>query len=357
MRNLNLIVFILMLTSCSSALKIRVDVLNREALRKFPEFNKLEAEQIYVKIKTANDKKLFDDYRRDLKKLVRDGIIKLTIDAEIAEADAQTINTKIDKAIDKTMDKVKTEVDASLKSYETPAPVNGLPDYAAIKGKLEGSVAPFLQLKDDIETELDHPIEGFELFFNQKKRELSLSDDELLDDLLTSSVVHSPKRFWKRMKVENDFSIAYKKNNKKSAYSRTLVRTFMGNSDIAITMENKGHFTVKGVRLDAAKVVEATFKGLTQSIHFLAMTSGVPVKKDDSEVPVLPELEQLTKAKVETKENIQLFNESILQVANTVLSQQRDLLGADATKKTTALKVTKDAFDSHKVQFATPKND
>lgn len=355
MRNTYLIVFVLMMTSCSSALKIRVDVLNREALRKFPEFNKLEAEQIYVKLKTAYDKSFFDEYRKDLKKLTRAEITKLVNDAVIAPADAPAITTKINTTIDQTLEKVKTDVDGALKSYETPSLVKGLPEYAAIKGKIEASVVPFLELKHNLEVEIGHPINGFDLFFEQKKRELSLSDDELLDDLLTSSVVHSPKRFWKLMKVKSDFSLSYKKTNKKSPYSRTLVRTFMGNSDIAITMENKGHFTVKGVRLDAAKVVEATFKGLTQSIHFLAMTSGVPVKKDDSEVPLLPELEQLSKARAETRENIQLFNESILQVANTVLLQQVDLLGTDATKKTTALKVTKDAFDSHRVQFTSTK--
>jgi hypothetical protein len=121
-------------------------------------------------------------------------------------------------------------------------------------------------------------------------------------------------------------------------------------------MENKGHFTVKGVRLDAAKVVEATFKGLTQSIHFLAMTSGVPLKKDETEVPILSELEELTKTKAKTRENTKLFDESLLQIANTVLLQRTDILGGDADKKATSIKVVTDAFKSHKAQFVNNEN-
>ncbi|MBX2947200.1 MAG: hypothetical protein KF725_15320 [Cyclobacteriaceae bacterium] len=357
MGKIYLFINILLFTGCSSVLKIRVDVLNREALRKLPDFARLETEQLYVKLKTALDRNIFDNYRSDLKKLVRAGISKLEIDNVIAKSDTQEIITNIDRAIDKTLSSVTAEVNIALAKYTLAYKSDNMPlDYLLIKNKLEDSVEPFFQLKNDIEMEIGHPIEGFDLFFAEKERELSLSVDELLNDLLASSVVQSPQRFWNRMKVKNDFSTVHTKANRKSAYSKTIVRTLMGNSDIAITMENKGHFTVKGVRLDATKVVEATFKGLIQSINFLAMTSGVSVKKGELEVSLLPELELLNKAKAEYKENALLFNESLLQMTYIILQQQEDLLGKEGTKKTAALKVTKDAFDAHKSQFDNIKN-
>ncbi|WP_411895243.1 hypothetical protein [Winogradskyella sp. A2] len=68
----------------------------------------------------------------------------------------------------------------------------------------------------------------------------------------------------------------------KSTFNQTKVSTFMGDTDIAVLLrknpeENSSksgdynnNFTIKGVRLDAEDVIEASFKALSQSINLFA---------------------------------------------------------------------------------------
>jgi hypothetical protein len=345
---------VLLLSSCSSALKIRVDVLDREALRKFPDFRRLEAEQAYSKLKPID----FNEYKLELKKVVNVGLKALPKEGEVAAVDVRAIDTKIKATIDSTFKIIIEGLSKSFSEYERLQALDSSARYLRTKAKMESFVSQFLDLKDQIQKEVGQPIVGLDEFYQQKRRQVGIREEQLLDDILTSSVVHSPYKFWRRVKVTKDFSDTKYKGTQlkqKSAYSRTVVRTVLGNSDIAITMENKGHFTVKGVRLDAAKVAEATFKGLTQSIHFLAMTTNAPFEKSDSEVTVLPELEKLAKLKTKSEASQKQFDEAALELAAVALRQQPDLVGANAEKKKAAIAVLKSEFTTIKNQFSTTK--
>jgi hypothetical protein len=354
MKSIFYLAIILLLNSCSSALKIRVDVLDREALRKFPDFRRLEAEQAYSKLKPLD----FNEYKLQLKKVVKTGVAALQRDAVISSTDATTIETKINANIDSKFKIIIEGLSQSFSEYERLNASSNSAQFLDAKVKMESFVSHFLDLKDEIQNEIGQPIGGLDEFYQQKRKQVGVREDELLDDILTSSVVHSPYKFWRRVKVSKDFSQVNYKGTQlklKSAYSRTLVRTLLGNSDIAITMENKGHFTVKGVRLDAAKVAEATFKGLTQSIHFLAMTTNAPVKKSDSEVTVLPELEALSKLKSKSEASQKQFDEAALELAAVAIRQQPDLIGTNAEKKKAAIAVLKSEFTATKNLFSTTK--
>lgn len=353
MKRINYFVALLLLSSCSSALKIRVEVLDREALRKFPEFRRLEAEQAYSKLKPFYDS--LNRNRVRLKKIVKDGLDNLQMHGTVAKSDVKPLNDSLKKKIDVAFAKLSKDLGDALNQYVKLNEESKSKDYLNVKILFERAVAPYFDLKQQLEEDANHVIPGLDVFYKDARKKASVSDDDLLDDVLTSSVVHSPYKFWRQVKVEKDFSeVKYRNRQRKqkSAYSRTLVRTFLGNSDIAITMENKGHFTVKGVRLDAAKVAEATFKGLTQSIHFLAMTTGAPVKKDNSESTVLPELDSLTKLKASTTAIQKSFNESALALANVVLRQQADLRVGTPEKKKAAVAVLKSEFEATRNQFA-----
>ncbi len=80
-------------------------------------------------------------------------------------------------------------------------------------------------------------------------------------------------------------SFVTKNNNKniwRSKFNQTKVSTFMGDTDIAILLRKNpdeqsnrsgdynNNFTIKGVRLDAEDVIEASFKTLSQSINLFA---------------------------------------------------------------------------------------
>lgn len=103
----------------------------------------------------------------------------------------------------------------------------------------------------------------------------------LLGDPLTSYVTNDSlrKKIWK------------------STYNQTKVSTFMGDTDIAVLLRKNpeknssksgdynNNFTIKGVRLDAEDVIEASFKTLSQSINLFAsiQLSGTNLTSNNSD--------------------------------------------------------------------------
>jgi hypothetical protein len=81
----------------------------------------------------------------------------------------------------------------------------------------------------------------------------------LFADPFASRIVHAPESYWRGI-----FNRAYGEGN-------------FGNTDIAIKMQSMGDFTIKGVRVDATKVTQATFAGVGQAIKLAAAAYGVPV--------------------------------------------------------------------------------
>ena len=94
-------------------------------------------------------------------------------------------------------------------------------------------------------------------------------------------------------------SFVTKKENKriwKSTFNQTKVSTFMGDTDIAVLLRKNAdenstrsgdynnNFTIKGVRLDAEDVIEASFKTLSQSINLFAsmQMAGTNLVSNDS---------------------------------------------------------------------------
>lgn len=99
--------------------------------------------------------------------------------------------------------------------------------------------------------------------------------------------------------------IAKNKDNKKlwkSVFNKTVSGNFLGNSDIAMILRSNpperemrsgdynNNFTIKGVRNDTADASNALITGLTQTLNFIANTQGIPTNitttSVDNPVPV-----------------------------------------------------------------------
>jgi len=91
-----------------------------------------------------------------------------------------------------------------------------------------------------------------------------VGEQGILNDPLASSVVYAPESFWRR--TESPTGI----NN-------TSASGTFGNTDIAIKMESVGSYTIKGVRLDASKITQATFAVGRQAIKTVAAIYGIPM--------------------------------------------------------------------------------
>ncbi|WP_177734748.1 hypothetical protein [Flavobacterium inviolabile] len=81
----------------------------------------------------------------------------------------------------------------------------------------------------------------------------------------------------------------------KGVFNKTVSFNLLGNSDVAVILRSNpterelksgdynNNFTIKGVRMDAADATNATFNGLTQTMHFIASTYGLPLGQSGSE--------------------------------------------------------------------------
>lgn len=86
----------------------------------------------------------------------------------------------------------------------------------------------------------------------------------VLDDPRAAAIVYAPEDYWTGQ-----------------SYNKTLCSGWLGNSDCAVRMESLGDFTLKGVRLDATKITQATFSVAREAIQIVAAVYGIPVPKSE----------------------------------------------------------------------------
>ncbi|HLX72308.1 MAG TPA: hypothetical protein VKV04_22035 [Verrucomicrobiae bacterium] len=84
-------------------------------------------------------------------------------------------------------------------------------------------------------------------------------EGDLLNEPLASTVVGAPEECWRH------------------AYNRTYANGMFGDTDIAVKMDSVANFTMKGVRLDADKMIQSTFDSLQLAVKIAASTYGIPV--------------------------------------------------------------------------------
>ncbi|MCH7403814.1 hypothetical protein ACFOUP_13030 [Belliella kenyensis] len=116
--------------------------------------------------------------------------------------------------------------------------------------------------------------------WNSKFTSKTSFGESIYADQFSSFITRAPNKYWR--KYENSFDIVNdtlgsRSLHLKARYNRVTAKTFFGNSDIAIKMDNPGTFTVKGVRMDANESIKASFKVLNQGIKYLGYTVGIPI--------------------------------------------------------------------------------
>lgn len=172
-----------------------------------------------------------------------------------------------------------------------------------------------------------------------------LQGADLLHDPLVSFVVQTKnrKKYWKGI------------------YNKTVTRNGFGNSDVAITMESLGNFTIKGVRLDAASIVAISFKTLSQGIQLMsAVYGGIPVKDKDGSTPEMNSSTVITSnADIEAKKKeleIQgrLSKLSTIAILESIISRRNELQNSASLPN--AITAIKSTFDIYKPQLSISNN-
>jgi hypothetical protein len=169
-----------------------------------------------------------------------------------------------------------------------------------------------------------------------------IGDAGILGDPRASAVVYAPDEYWK------------------GQLNETFCRGWFGNTDCAVKMEGLGGFTLKGVRLDATKITQATFSVAREAIQTVAAVYGVPIPKGqpattgasgkESSAAATVEIDSPVKRQQDAETKILQLRIARLAMFETIITQLPAIRGND-TARTQAIKAIKGGLESNRKQL------
>lgn len=164
---------------------------------------------------------------------------------------------------------------------------------------------------------------------------------DLFDDHLAPFIISASENYWQ------------------GVFNKTEASGQIGNTDIAIKMETIGTFTIKGVRLDASKVTEASFQVLKQSVKLVAAAYGIPTpggtpptvgdQISGSPAAMVMNIDQLRQTADLKRQKSQYAALSLLDL---IISERLDLLSANNPARKAAVDRIKKSFQAYKPQLS-----
>jgi hypothetical protein len=130
-----------------------------------------------------------------------------------------------------------------------------------------------------------------------------------------------------------------------------------GNTDVAIRMEDVGSYTLKGVRVDATKVTQATFTALKQAIQIAAAAYGVPLpmgsggSTTDSSVPDLSDISAAPVKQQQAESDARRLRGNILRLM-TAIVPQGEKIGGDDQQRAAAINSIKKTYAAYRSLLA-----
>lgn len=350
------------LLSCTT-LKVDLDILDRKKIAEDPNVTRLLlADNVaffrskmmsgyFEKVKSELNDELLKVYQE----LNNKGVVQNDDVKKYAKNDSENIvNKRIDQAVKLIADAIEAYDKAGIpqpkpKPGETPvAPV----ELATASSNFIDAITLLASIKTDLRKQtrdnvgasrmalLDGVYKKSNLDEKAAKLTSGRLEGDLIDDPLASLVVFVDDKLW---------SSADQKGMRKGQYSHAYAKTRWGNSDVAITMEGIGHYSIKGVKLDASKVAEASFKVLSQSIKLVGAIYGIETKKESGESDITTELNYKAKNDKEEKRLAAAKKndeDSIIRILTTIATSPA--LTSDSLKKQ-SLKQINAAIDAYKV--------
>ncbi|MEM9299092.1 MAG: hypothetical protein AAGA64_11980 [Bacteroidota bacterium] len=371
-----IIITSLLLTSCYTSMRVRVDTFDKKAM--------LESEE-YLLVKVENEVReleilLSSSFQQNLKKYYSNQVKAQLNFLKDRDADPQTIErimSTVDNKLTLSFNDANSQYRLALDNY-TKFKTN-IENFDATQAKLDKLAGD--QKKQEYTDELQNnlialdlvPIEVINDAFEALNADLDRYANQTLatygtsigSDPFASLITKSPEKYWKKYKSTVGLSEVGKKperSKKRSRYNLNVVKTLFGNADIAIKMESPGNFVIKGVRLDASESLKASFKVLNQGIKYAAMAGGIPVPgaggskgAESSENATLNTLEYAENPTLQNK--IDKHKEITESATKTFLSQvfTQNLVLEDvnssASEKQQALDIINKAYNIYKTEL------
>jgi len=228
----------------------------------------------------------FDFAKQNLKDDTGKAFDALVVNALVTKDDSDTFQKNISSYIDDGYGKAREAFQKAFNEYAKSQTRGGNEMFSILALINEGTTA-IKEVQRQISVDLDGPvtigraallrsgtadkkvIESVAAVDEAKAKNKAttrsiIGDQGLHNDPLASAVVFAPEEFWRRQEWPQGIN-------------RTEAFGGFGNTDIAIKMQSIGSFTIKGVRLDASKITQATFAVGRQAIKTIAAIYGVPL--------------------------------------------------------------------------------
>lgn len=128
----------------------------------------------------------------------------------------------------------------------------------------------------------------------------------------------------------------------KSTYNRTVSRTYFGNADIAVILNDlpnnyNNNYTIKGVRLDGARLIQSSFDVVTQAINVAASMYGISTANQGDTNSFYPEsftlINELPSKTIELENKNALFLEVRKQLIIKILNEDMTSKNLNEMKK------------------------
>lgn len=178
----------------------------------------------------------------------------------------------------------------------------------------------------------------------RKSGEGLIGGAEILEDPHAAAVVYAPKEYWTG-----------------PPYNRTLCTGSFGSTDCAVKMDGLGDFTLKGVRLDASKITQATFSVAREAIQVVGAVYGIPVPKSQptqatqggqgSDNQALGEITSPVKRQRDAETAILQFRLARIAMFETIVAQRQAIIGDNQDTREKAIAAIKPVLKANREQL------
>ena len=268
------------LCSCAS-MTVNVSILDRKFWSSPEQLSDSISQQIaIVSIKRGNGD--FNKVREMMKSEVLkayDSYYKVLVKEGLDTRDREIVARKFVNTVDEAFiaaDENFSKAFAKLGDAHKKPPIERLPVLYEAQSYLDKGYQAILSGQKQLSTDLNSVVISASIIRSRPmeaakqadaKIETAVSgligDRGILEDPLASSVVYAPNVYWRKPESSPGLNETYTSGQ-------------FGNTDIAVKMEAVGSFTIKGVRLDASKITQATFAVGRQAIKTVAALYGIP---------------------------------------------------------------------------------
>lgn len=161
-------------------------------------------------------------------------------------------------------------------------------------------------------------------------------DTSLLDDPRASVVLYAPEERWQR------------------TINETVCYGNFGNTDCAVKMDGIANFTIKGVRLDASKITQATFSAGTEAIRVVAAMTGPPLPAPSASASTVEPTAVEAPVNRERDAALELLRLRLARLAilDGILAERRAIEGKDQAAREAAVARIKGLFEAYRPQLA-----